>query len=195
MNTAAWLTGRQGQGLAVGIGVLALVLVWFGVVDPVWSWFDDRTLLLEQRQALLERMRGIAATLPRMRAETAAKPAQGDETGTLLLPGATDAVAAADLQERIQKMASAAGANLTAVETLPATVSGQWHRVSLRISLNAPWPVLMDLLRAIDESNTRILVDDVHFHSATLVSRPVVLPIQASMVVYGFRPAGQGTGS
>lgn len=195
MNTAAWLTGRQGQGLAVGIGVLALVLVWFGVVDPVWSWFDDRTLLLEQRQALLERMHGIAATLPRMRAEAAAKPAQGNETGTILLPGATDAVAAADLQERIQKMASTAGANLTAVETLPATVSGQWHKVALRISLNAPWPVLMDLLRAIDESTTRILVDDVHFHSVTLIARPAVLPIQASMVVYGFRSAGPGAGS
>ena len=73
-----------------------------------------------------------------------------------MLPGASDAVAAADLQERVQQMAGAAGASVTAVETLPATVAGEWHRVLVRISLTAPWPVLMDLLRAIEQSPTGI---------------------------------------
>ena len=53
----------------------------------------------------------------------------------------------------------------------------------------------MDLLRSIEQSPTRILVDDVHFHSATVVSRPVVLPVQVSMVVYGFRASETGTGT
>jgi hypothetical protein len=195
MNADAWLTGRRGQALAVAIGVLALALVWFGVVDPVRSWFEGRSLMLEQRQALLHRMQDVAATLPSLRAASAAKPGHGEGSGTIMLPGATDAVAAADLQERIQKMASSAGASLTAVETLPATPSGKWHKVPLRISLNAPWPVLMDLLRSIEQSQTRILIDDVHFHSATAVSHPTVMPIQASMVLYGFRPADTGTGT
>jgi hypothetical protein len=195
MNADAWLTGRRGQALAVAIGVLALALVWFGVVDPLWSWFEDRALMLEQRQTLLHRMQDVAATLPSLRAASAAKPDRGEGSGTIMLPGATDAVAAADLQERIQKMASSAGASLAAVETLPATPSGKWHKVTLRISLNAPWPVLMDLLRSIEQSPTRILIDDVHFHSATVVSHPTVMPIQASMVLYGFRPGAAGTGT
>jgi hypothetical protein len=152
-------------------------------------------LLLERRQALLHHMQDVAATLPALRTASAAKPGHGEGSGTIMLPGTTDAVAAADLQERIQKMASSAGANLTAVETLPATPSGKWHKVTLRISLNAPWPVLMDLLRSIEESPIRILIDDVHFHSATVVTRPTVMPIQASMVLYGFRPAEAGTGT
>jgi hypothetical protein len=195
MTADAWLTGRCGQALAVAIGVLALALTWFGVVDPARSWFEDRALKLEQRQALLHRMQDVAATLPSLRAASAAKPDRGGGSGTIMLPGATDAVAAADLQERIQKMASSAGASLTAVETLPATPSGKWHKVTLRISLNAPWPVLMDLLRSIEQSPTRILIDDVHFHSVTVVSHPTVMPIQASMVLYGFRPADAGTGT
>jgi hypothetical protein len=92
-------------------------------------------------------------------------------------------------------MAGSAGASLTAVETLPAVPMGSWHKVPLRISVNAPWPVLMDLLRSIEGSRTRILIDDVHFHNVTVVSRPVLLPIQASMVLYGFRPAEAGAGS
>jgi hypothetical protein len=194
MTADIWLTGRRGQALAVAIGILALALVWFGVVDPVRSWFEDRSLLLEQREGLLRRMQDAAATLPDLRAALAAKPGRGEGQGTILLPGASDAVAAADLQERVQKMAATAGASLTAVETLPATPAGKWHKVSLRISLNAPWPVLMDVLRSFEQSPTRILVDDVHFHSATVVSRPTVLPIQASMVLCGFRLAGPDTG-
>jgi hypothetical protein len=65
----------------------------------------------------------------------------------------------------------------------------------LRISLNAPWPVLMDLLRAIEQSPTGILIDDVHFHAVTAATRPTVLPVQASMVLYGFRPAESGARS
>jgi hypothetical protein len=195
MNPDAWLTGLRGQGLAVTIGVLLMALVWFGVVDPAWSWYQDRDLLLEQRQGLLHHMQDLAASLPSLRAASAAKPGRGEASDTIMLPGTTDAVAAADLQERVQQMASSAGASLTAVETLPATPSGKWHKISLRISLNAPWPVLIELLRSVEQSPTRILVDDVHFHSAIVVSRPTVIPVQASMVLYGFRPSDAGTGT
>jgi general secretion pathway protein M len=195
MNADAWMTGRRGQALAAGIGVLALAVAWFGIIDPVQSWFADRQELLEQRQATLHRMQTIVAMLPALRAASTAKPGQGEAPGTIMLPGASDAVAAADLQERIQKMAATAGASLTAVETLPATPAGKWHKVSLRISLNAPWPVLMELLRSIEQSSTRILIDDVHFHSGALVTHPTVMPVQASMVLYGFRPAAPSAGT
>jgi general secretion pathway protein M len=195
MIAATSLTGRPGQALAVGIGVLALGLIWFGVIDPAQSWFANRTERLDQRQALLHRMQQIAATLPALRAASAGAPERGDNGDAMTLPGTSDSVAAADLQERIQRMAATAGTSLTAVETLPVTTIGKWHKVALRISTSAPWPVLMDLLRSIDQSPTRILVDDVHFHSAAIVTRPVILPVQASMVVYGFRASETGTGT
>jgi hypothetical protein len=97
-------------------------------------------------------------------------------------------VAGAALQEAVQKMATAAGASLPAVETLPSTTEAErWRKVSLRISLNAPWPVLMGLMRAVEQSPSRIFIADVHFHSPAVVARPASLPIQASMVL-GFRP-------
>jgi general secretion pathway protein M len=188
MTGGSWLIGRRGQALAAVVAIFVLASAWFGAIEPMRSWYNDRNLLLERRQALLHRMQEVAATLPALHAASAANTGRDNTAGTAMLPGASDAVAAADLQEHVQQMAGAAGVSLTAVETLPATPTGEWHRVSLRISLNAPWPVLMHLLRAIEQSPTRILIDDVHFHSATVVTHPTVLPIEASLVLYGFRP-------
>ena len=187
-----WLSGRRGQALAVGLGVVGLLVIWVGVVDPVRSWFDDRAALLGQRQELLVHMRELAATLPTLRAASADKHDEGN-AATIMLPGDNDAVAAADLQERVQKMAADAGASLTAVETLPPTATaGRWHKIALRINLNASWPVLMALVRSVEQSPTRILIDDVHFRSPIVVARPTAMPIQASIVLYGFRPADTG---
>lgn len=195
MIQEAWLTGQRGQALAVAIGLLGLFLIWFGIVDPVRSWLSDRQVLLEQQQTLLVHMRDLAATLPALRAASADKHGDGAEAA-IMLPGDSDAVAAADLQERVQKMAADAGASLTAVETLPpAPTAGHWHKVALRISLNASWPVLMEMVRSIEQSPTRILIDDVHFRSPVVAAHPAVLPIQASMVLYGFRPADAGSGT
>jgi general secretion pathway protein M len=186
MTADAWLHGRRGQILALGMACLALMLLWLGLVDPVWSWYDDQAHTLEQRQTLLQHMQHVADTLPDLQA-AAAKHGTGSIDESLMLPGNTDALAAAALQERLQAMAATAGASLTAVETLPATVAVPWHKVGLRISLSAPWPVMINLLRSIQQAPTRVFVDDLHFRSTPSANPSGALPVQISLVVYGFR--------
>jgi hypothetical protein len=196
VNTHGWLSGRRGQALAVATALASILLIWLGMVDPVRSWFNDRTALLDQRQELLARMRDLAATLPSLRATSVDKHDEGTQAETVMLPGDSDAIAAADLQERVQKMAANAGATLTAVETLsPAPAGGRWHKVALRINLNAPWPVLMEFVRSVELSPTRILIDDVRLRSPIVAAHPTAVPIQASIVLYGFRPAESGAGT
>ena len=196
MIPVAWRTGRPGQALAVGCGLLGLGLIWLGGVAPLWSWYADRQAPLEQRQAVLARMQGLAASLPALRAASATRRAAGAEAESGMLPGTSDAVAAAALQETVQQMATAAGASLTAVETLPSTAEAErWRKVSLRISLNAPWSVLVGLMAAVERSPNRIFIADVHVHSPAVVARAANLPIQASMVLYGFRAADGGARS
>ncbi|HVY15973.1 MAG TPA: type II secretion system protein GspM [Rhodopila sp.] len=190
MMTDAWLTGVCGRALAIGATVLALGLVWFGVVAPAHTFFEDRAATLARREMLLRHMRQMAMSLPALR-EAAARHGSGDSDEGLVVPGNTDALAAARLQEQVQRMATAAGASLTTVETLPTVSTGSWRRISLRISLTAPWSVLIGLLRSIHQGPTRILVDDLHVQ-ATLAAKPTAAePVQASVTLYGFRSSEQ----
>lgn len=175
--------GRKGQALAVAVTLGGVVLLWLAIVAPLLQLYQDQQDYLQQQQALLQRMRALVHSLPTLRA-AAAEP---DTSAPVLLPGASDAVAAASLQESIQRMAASAGTNLTAVETLPPEVDGRWHRLSLRISLNAPYPALIGLMRQIDQAPIRVFMDDLHLHSPILAVRPRSEPIQASLIVYGFR--------
>lgn len=172
-------TGRRGQVLAVAIALVSSSLLWLGLIGPTIGSFHSRNVHLRERQTLLRHMQAVTSAVPRLKAAAAnsGEEVGSDTDGAVLLAGATDAVAAADLQERVQKMARMAGADLSAVTTLPTTPVGLWHKVPLRISLTAPWPVLMDLLLSIEQSQTRIFIDDVHFHSPAIVNHPTMLPI------------------
>ena len=185
MAELALPTGRRGQVLAVAIAAVALLTLWFGLVLPLAAWHDARAASLERQATLSGRMEALAASLPALR-RRAATLAAGPAPQTLL-EGASDAVAGAELQEQVQSMAVEAGSPLTSVETLPAEPAGAYRRISLRVSLSAPFPSLVHLLAAIADANPRMLVDDLQIQAPPLGLRAVVLPMDATLTVLAFR--------
>lgn len=193
MIGAAWLTGRRGQSLALLVTLLLCLIVWFDAVQPLLGWYGDRAETLQQQRAIAQRMESLAASLPLLRRQ--AQAGAGAQTAAnATLKDTDDAVASATLQEDVQAMATAAGASLTSVETLPAESAGAWRRIGLRVNLTAPWPVLVRLLQSLDGATPRMLVDDLHVHSTVLVAHPSALPLQTSLIVFAFRAATTTSG-
>lgn len=186
-------TGPAGRMLALGLTLIMLASVWFAAASPLIGWYRDRASDLEQRRVLLRRMIAVAQTVPALRLDVSRAPRAGASptgaSGSGLLEGATDAVAAAALQQRVQDMATRAGATLTSAETLPATQTGAYRRIGLHVSLNAPWAVLVRLLQAVEQGTPRMLVDDLQLHGARLVVRPADPPLDAGFTVFAFRAA------
>lgn len=191
-------TGRAGQALAVLLLLVVLATAWAAVAAPLRELYLDRAASLELRRALARRMTQIADTLPTLQRGSPAAVA----TPVPVLDGITDAVAGAELQQLVQDKAARGGAVLSSAEVLPAEPAGAYRRIGLRIAVNAPWPVLVGLLRSIDgvevgaevkaepKAAPALTVDDLQLHGSRGFIRDKAAPLEASWTVLAFRPAG-----
>jgi general secretion pathway protein M len=187
-------TGQAGRLLALGLTAIVVALLWLGVASPLIAWHDERAERLEQRQILADRMAMLARSLPSLReaAAQAAPPGSGAAASGSLLEGASDAVAAASLQQLVQDMATRSGATLASAETLPATQAGAYRRIGVHVALQATWPVLIHLLQSVAAASPRMLVDDLQLHATHSVQQPPDPPLGAGFTVYAFRAGEAG---
>jgi type II secretory pathway component PulM len=176
--------GRRGQALAGGLALLVVFAVWLGVIGPAFDWYAERADRLEAQRLQAAREAALIETLPALRAEarsTAKAPTRQ------VLTGGTDAIAGATLQEQVQTMASAANAQLTSIETLPGEQNGAYRRIGVRLELSAQLPVVIALLKAIDEAQPSMLVDDIRLTATPVGPMNAQLPLDCAFTVYGFR--------
>lgn len=175
-------TGRPGTALAIGLLVLLLAAAWLGIAAPLFGIYQDRAVRVGQDRARLAHMQAIVATLPALR-----EAAPAAQTGAAMLDG-TDAIAAATLQGTVQSLATKAGATISSVETMPPVPAGTDRRIGLRVSLSAPWPVLVHLLQALAQANPAMQVTDLALHAAP--AHAASLPLTASFAVSALRAGG-----
>src|ERR1700744_3881969 len=168
--------GRRGQILATALTLTVLAAAWLGVAKPLLDGYQAGTETPAHPQIVLWHMEGLAQTWETLeRTPAATRP----ET-TPLLSGATDALAAAAMQSAVQAMATRAGVELASMETLPAEARGGYRRIGLRVSLTTPWPTLTEVLRAADQGQPRMLVDDVQLHTVQVGERGAATSVGAS---------------
>lgn len=177
-------TGRNGRILAVSLSLAALLCIWLGLLAPVLDWYSTRSDRLRDMWARTARETALIETLPALK--TAAAAAAQTPTRAVL-NGNTDAIAGAELQEQVQAMATSANAQLTSIETLPAEQVGSYRRIGVRVELNALLPVIVALLKSIEEAQPSMLVDDIHLTATPVGPMAVSLPLDGAFTVYAFR--------
>lgn len=184
-------SGRAGQWLALGLAAVVLALLWEVAALPLIQWHAARAQALAERRVLAGRMAGLAAELPLLSRAAAQAAAAGPPAGAML-DQPSDAVAAAALQQRVQDIASKAGATLSSAEALPAEAAGAYRRIRLRVALTAHWPVLVGMLQGLAvQTVPQMLVDDVQLRSAPVLLDRNDPPLDASFTVLALR-AGTG---
>lgn len=181
--------GRNGRMLAAALAALALLVAWVGIVGPILDWYGGRAARLTELRLREAREAALIETLPALKA-TAAAAAHTPARATIT--GSTDAIAGAALQEQVQQLATAATAQLTSIETLPADQVGSYRRIGVRVELNAQLQVVVSLLKSVEEAQPSMLVDDLHLTGTPMGLNNMALPLDASFTVYGFR-AGAAT--
>ena len=172
--------GRRGQGLALGIAALLLGLVWLAAVSPLLGWYAAEQDLLGQREALAARMASAAATLPALQRRAA--EGTGDPAASLV-QGATDAIAGAVLQQRLQEMSDHAGVRMTSAEVLASEPSGAYRLIRVHVAVSGAWARLVGLLSAMDHATPRMAVGEMQVGQSRLLGTDPVKPLDASFTV------------
>jgi general secretion pathway protein M len=171
--------------------ILAVILFWIGLAAPILNWYDDRSELLRRQEAMARRMTSLVATLPDLEREASTLNVSSgtDVAGAMagLLPGSSDALAAASLQQRIDELAAKAGARVASEEILPAQNDGDLRAISVRLTVTARYSAAVGFLLALAQSDVPIVVDELMIRGSP--GRPTTgeSPVDANLTVTSYR--------
>lgn len=195
--------GRAGQAAAVALTLLLVLVVWAGIIAPALGWYASRGEMLVRRQAMARRMAALVETLPDLR-RMAEASGQARLIETALLPGATDALAAASLQQTLNERAVAAGVTVSSQEILPPQAAAGHSQVTVRIAASAPYRSLVAFLLALAESDIPMVVTELQLRGLPMqmIRGPEALeglraddpPVEATLTVLSFRDSRAGGG-
>ncbi|MBV8935375.1 MAG: general secretion pathway protein GspM [Alphaproteobacteria bacterium] len=185
--------GRRGQLLALGLLLLALAGVYLLVVSPLQSLYAERAAVLENRRMLLPRMQAAADELPILRARAEQlRVAAG--TRKITLEGASDPIAAATLQSRIEELAASVGATIGSTESLPAEARSGYRRIGLRYVLSGSYETLVKFLAKLEAANPPLVIDNLHIHGVLRrPGTPASAGLDAGLDVYAYRDGEKST--
>jgi general secretion pathway protein M len=182
-------SGPKGRALAVGLTVLAIVMAWLGLVAPLLDWYADREEVLRRQRALAHRMSAMVETLPALRDAATEAAESGRQPGTLLA-GATDALAAATLQQKLDELATASGVRIGSEEILPVQATGDFRAIAVRVTLTAPWRAVVALLEGMAKADVPMMADEMQLRGPAANSHDTDQPVDANFTVTAYRAAG-----
>lgn len=182
--------GRRGQGVAVALAVLALVVVWVGAISPLLHFFEGRASEMTALHTRAAHMHDLARKLPAIQAAVQERRRHRTGPGPFFTER-SDAMAGAQLQKRLDQMARQAGVTVTTMEILPAVaMKDGLQRISLRIALEGRWPQLIAMVAAIEKNRPVLTLPEAAFHVGRLAQDTEDARVTASLVVAGFRTIG-----
>jgi general secretion pathway protein M len=145
--------------LALGLVLLALVLLWAVVGAPLIDARTEAENTIERLAPLLERNRTVERDIPALQAELQqAKNRGNSDTG--FLTGPSDAIAAAQLQSRVKAAVEHTNGNLRSIQVLPVREEGPYRRLSVRADSVMDLAALEHVLYEVEASTAPYLFVD-----------------------------------
>lgn len=170
------LSPRLHAAAALMLGLLVIGLPLMALTVPAWH---TRVQFWERRAALEEqfsRYQSLAAQTPDLKHSVERLLAQSNDRSGFL-PEATSALAAAALQKKLQSLIETHGGSLQSAQGVPATTSGMFPSVTVRVQANLSLDALGPLLAALAQDPLLLEVDNVFIQTR---------------YAGGARPAGEG---
>lgn len=141
-----------------------LALVWMAGVTPLLDRYRADRELVAFAAEQLPRLQRLTAETPVLRAEL--DRVASDPAGrTRLLDGTSDALAGADLQNRVARSAKRYGLVMRSAQILPPAEEEGFRRIGIRVALEGEIAGLRRLLYAVETAPTFLFIDNLEIRS------------------------------
>lgn len=150
-----WASRTVALALLIGLGVAAYGLV----VDPLMRSYRETDAAIAQASLSLARYEAIAGSGSQFEAQLDRLERHQAQSG-IYLTGATDALAAAKLQEKVSATIQENGGNLRSIQILPVESDGDFRRVAVRVRINARIEPLFRILYSLEAGEALLFIDN-----------------------------------
>ena len=151
-----WVSRSAALALLAGVAAAVFLLV----VAPTLEAYGRTESDVRETVQLLERYLRVASTRPAVEAQLAELEVRQAESG-VYLSGATDALAAAELQDRVNAIIRASGGALTSTQALPVKTEGALRRVSVRVQFTGTIEALHQAVYDLEVYKPYLMIDNI----------------------------------
>lgn len=154
--------------VAAGAAIALATLLGTQVVLPLADHWSTREQALGARLAEQARLRAVVASEPALRSSVAAERAAGRTTGSLLLAGATPALAASSLQVLLRRYAEESQIQLDRVDVAGQPKADQPGLLAIPVVLQGQGDIygLVDLLFRLQHGERLLVTDELTVNAA-----------------------------
>jgi len=129
--------GERDRRIILGVAIAAgLALVYVGVVAPIIDYRKAVAVEIAEGQERLEQAERFVGALDGLRAERDELKQRLDQARSRLLPGATGAIGAAALQERVNTVAGQRGITVQSTQVMREEEAPPFRKVAVRLTLS-----------------------------------------------------------
>ncbi len=180
MNAALPPWASRTAAVALLAAVLGALFLYAAM--PLIAVYRDTDEAITRTRELLARYEQVAAQRQAYQAQLDELSSRQTGTG-VYLSGTTDALAAAELQDRVKAMVDAHGGKLRSVQILPVKVNGAFTRVSVRVQLSANTAAFHRILYGLEAKKPFVFVDNLDIRNRRAVRRSALKDLDPTLMI------------
>lgn len=178
--------GTRGKFVAVALVLIPLILVYQIVLSPLLDEYLGVGDEIEALQADIQRYQRIIAELPAIE-ENAARFRRENPLAPYLLEGGNPALAAANLQRRLQEVAARNDARVVSVQVQSSEDDGPLQRVAIQARIQADSEALRGTLHELESGQPYLFVDDISINVRPASRRTETDTMEIRITLSGLR--------
>jgi len=184
-------TGNRGRWVALGLLVLVVALLYRLTLAPLWQRYRALAPAIAEQRDQLQRYQRLAARAPRLQQQL--KVLRDDARfNDYLLGGASSALAAAGLQQRLQGLAQEHDGRVLSTRVIQPQPDGDFEQVSINARLRIDLAGLQALLYGLETRPPYLFVRNLNvYRQGRRQDDDGKLEVQLD--IHGLRLAGETT--